>query len=294
MKIGFVGLGRMGGALARRLMREHRLSVYDLRPEVREAFAAEGAEAMPSPVALARQCDLVLTCLPTSAEVREVIFGADGLAAGLKKGSLIADMTTGDPNQTRQMAEMLKAQEIELIDAPVSGGPHGAVAGTIAIIVGATVEQFARVRPVFAAISPNIFHTGGVGTGQIMKLVNNVIAAGVRAATFEAVALGVKNGLDLKTCVDILQKGTARSYTTELALPGLLDPNRKMTFSLGLMHKDVRLATDVAAQSGVPMPLASAVREVFLTAINELGYETDLNDLIRVCERQARVDIVPA
>ncbi len=293
MKIGFVGLGRMGGALARRLMREHRLQVFDIRPEVRDAFAREGAEPMASLTALAKACDVVLTCLPTSAEVREVIFGADGLAAGMKKGGLIADMTTGDPNATRQMAEVLKGKGIDLIDAPVSGGPHGATAGTIAIIVGALADQFEQVKPVFTAISPNVFHTGGVGTGQIMKLVNNVIAAGVRAATFEAVALGVKNGLDLKTCVDILAKGTARSYTTELALPGLLDPNRKMTFSLGLMHKDVRLATDVASQSGVPMPLASAVREVYQTAINELGYETDLNDLIRVCERQARVDIVP-
>jgi 3-hydroxyisobutyrate dehydrogenase len=293
MKIGFVGLGRMGGALARRLMREHKLRVFDLSPQVREAFAKEGAEAMPSLSALAKECDVVLTCLPTSAEVREVIFGEGGLAAGLKTGSLIADMTTGDPNATRQMAEALKEKGIELIDAPVSGGPHGAAAGTIAIIVGATDAQFARVQPVFATISPNIFHTGTVGTGQIMKLVNNVIAAGVRAATFEAVALGVKNGLDLKTCVDILAKGTARSYTTELALPGLLDPNRKMTFSMGLMHKDVRLATDVASQSGVPMPLASAVREVYQTAINELGYDADLNDLIRVCERQARVSIVP-
>jgi 3-hydroxyisobutyrate dehydrogenase len=293
MRIGFVGLGRMGGALARRLMREHHLCVFDLRPEVLQAFAAEGAEAMQSAAALAEKCDLVLTCLPTSAEVRDVIFGAEGLAAHMKKGSLIADMTTGDPNATRQMADALAVKGIDLIDAPVSGGPHGAAAGTIAIIVGATDSQFERVRQVFATISPNVFHTGGVGTGQIMKLVNNVIAAGVRAATFEAVALGVKNGLDLKTCVDILAKGTARSYTTELALPGLLDPNRKMTFSLGLMHKDVRLATDVASQSGVPMPVASAVREVFQTAINELGYETDLNDLIKVCERQARVEIVP-
>jgi 3-hydroxyisobutyrate dehydrogenase len=212
----------------------------------------------------------------------------------MRPGTLIADMTTGDPNATRQMAEALRPSGIELIDAPVSGGPHGAVAGTIAIIVGASPAQFERMKPVFAAISPNVFHTGGVGSGQIMKLVNNVIAAGVRAATFEAVALGVKNGLDLRTCVDILAKGTARSYTTELALPGLLDPDRKMTFTLGLMHKDVRLATDVASQSGVPMPLASAVREVLQTAISELGPETDLNDLIRVSERQARVEIVPA
>ncbi len=294
MKIGFVGLGRMGGALARRLMREHRLCVYDVRPEARQAFASEGAEAMPSLEALARTCDVVLTCLPTSAEVRDVIFGAGGLAGALRTGALIADMTTGDPNATRRMAEELRPRGIELIDAPVSGGPHGAVAGTIAIIVGATAAQFEHVRPLLAVISPNIFHTGAVGSGQTMKLVNNVIAAGVRAATFEAVALGVKNGLDLKTCVEILAKGTARSYTTELALPSLLDPDRKMTFTLGLMHKDVRLATDVAAQSGVPMPLASAVREIFQTAMNELGAETDLNDLIRVCERQARIQIVPA
>ncbi|MCW5736461.1 MAG: NAD(P)-dependent oxidoreductase [Enhydrobacter sp.] len=294
MKVGFIGLGRMGGALARRLMREHRLAVYDLRAEVRAAFAGEGAEAMPDLRSLAAACDVVLTCLPTSAEVKAVIFGPDGLAEGMRPGSLIADMTTGDPNATRQMAEALQPAGIELIDAPASGGPHGAAAGTIAIIVGASPKQFERTKPIFAAISPNVFHTGGVGSGQIMKLVNNVIAAGVRAATFEAVALGVKNGLDLKTCVDILAKGTARSYTTELALPGLLDPNRKMTFTLGLMHKDVRLATDVASQTGVPMPLASAVREVLQTAINELGSETDLNDLIRVSERQARVDIVPA
>jgi 3-hydroxyisobutyrate dehydrogenase len=294
MKVGFVGLGRMGGALARRLMREHRLAVYDLRPDVREAFAREGAEAMSDLRTLGAACDLVLACLPTSAEVKQVIFAPDGLAVSMRPGTLIADMTTGDPNATRQMAEELKPTGIELIDAPVSGGPHGAVAGTIAIIVGASPEQFDRAKAIFSAISPNIFHTGGVGSGQIMKLVNNVIAAGVRAATFEAVALGVKNGLDLRTCVDILAKGTARSYTTELALPGLLDPNRKMTFTLGLMHKDVRLATDVASQSGVPMPLASAVREVLQTAINELGSETDLNDLIRVSERQARVDIVPA
>lgn len=293
MDVGFIGLGRMGGALARRLMRAHRVHVFDLREDLVRAFAAEGAVPAHSPQALGRECDLVLTCLPTSAEVRDVVTGDQGLAAAMRPGGLIADMSTGDPNATREMSEALKSRGIHLIDAPVSGGPHGAAAGTIVILVGAPGELFDRCAPVFRTISPNVFHTGGVGSGQTMKLVNNVIAAGVRAVTFEAVALGVKNGLDLKTCVEILAKGTARSYTTEHALPALIDPNRKMTFTLGLMHKDVNLATDVAARTRVPMPLASAVREVFLSAANELGPDTDLNDLMRVCERQARVEILP-
>ena len=293
MKAGFVGLGRMGGALARRIIREQPLRVFDLSEQTIAALVSEGAQAAASLDELGRACDIVALCLPTSAEVKAVIFGEGGLAGSLAAGSLIVDMTTGDPNATREMAGELQDRRIDLIDAPVSGGPHGAAAGTIAILVGATTAQFERCLPLMKTISPRIFHTGDVGTGQIMKLVNNVIAAGVRAATFEAVTLGVKNGLSLKTCAEILAVGTARSYTTELALPSLLDPNRKMTFTMGLMHKDVRLATDVAAQSGVPMPVAGAVREIFQTAANELGAEADLNDLMLMLERQAGTKVVP-
>ncbi|HMN79708.1 MAG TPA: NAD(P)-dependent oxidoreductase [Burkholderiaceae bacterium] len=293
MKAGFVGLGRMGGALARRIIREQPLRVFDLSEQTIAALVSEGAQAAASLDELGRACDIVALCLPTSAEVKAGIFGEGGLAGSLAPGSLIVDMTTGDPNATREMAGELQDRRIDLIDAPVSGGPHGAAAGTIAILVGATTAQFERCLPLMKTISPRIFHTGDVGTGQIMKLVNNVIAAGVRAATFEAVTLGVKNGLSLKTCAEILAVGTARSYTTELALPSLLDPNRKMTFTMGLMHKDVRLATDVAAQSGVPMPVAGAVREIFQTAANELGAEADLNDLMLMLERQAGTKVVP-
>ena len=131
-------------------------------------------------------------------------------------------MTTGDPGETREMAKRLAEKGVVMIDAPVSGGPLGANAGTIAIMVGAPAEIFAKVKPIFATISPNIFHTGDVGTGHVMKLVNNVISAGVRAVTFEALAMGIKNGLSLETCTAVLQKGSARSAATELALPKLL------------------------------------------------------------------------
>src|SRR5262249_44772959 len=152
-----------------------------------QEFATAGALPVQNPRAMAEACDLVMTCLPTSAQVREVIFGEGGLAAHLKPGSVIADMTTGDPTATREMAAALAPRGIQLIDAPVSGGPHGAEAGTIAIMVGAPPAVFETVRPILATISPNIFHTGDVGTGHLMKLVNNVIAAGVRALTFEAI-----------------------------------------------------------------------------------------------------------
>ncbi len=293
MQLGYVGLGNMGAALARRLLRKDKLRVYDLRPEAMERLAGLGGIASQSPKALAAESDLVMTCLPTSKEVREVVFGSDGLASGLKKGAIIADMTTGDPSATREMARDLAASGITLIDAPVSGGPHGADAGTIAIMVGAPAEVYARVKPIFETISPNIFHCGDVGTGHAMKLVNNVVAAGVRMVTFEAVTMGIKSGLSLETCARVLAKGSARSYTTEITLPKFVKGELKTNFTLGLMLKDVRLATGLGQANASPMPVANLVREIFQMAVNELGAESDINSLVHLHERQSKVEFAP-
>lgn len=293
MELGYVGLGKMGGALARRLMKQQRLRVYDLRAQAVQEFAAAGATPAQDLRTIGEACDLVMTCLPTSNQVRDVIFGAGGLAAHLKPGSIVADMTTGDPTATRAMAAELKSRGIELIDAPVSGGPHGAQAGTIAIMVGASPAQFAKVKPVLATISPNIFHTGDVGTGHLMKLVNNVVAAGVRAITFEAIAMGIKSGLSLKTCADVLNKGSARSYTTDVTLPRFVDGSFANNFMIGLMLKDVKLACQMGTESAAPMPISGLVREIYQAATNEHGAEADINMLIRSIERAAQVKVVP-
>jgi 3-hydroxyisobutyrate dehydrogenase len=293
MQLGYVGLGNMGAALARRLLRKDKMRLYDLRPQTMAKLAEQGGIASQSPRALAAESDMVMTCLPTSREVEQVIFGSDGLAAGLKKGGIIADMTTGDPNATRAMARELAKSEITLIDAPVSGGPHGADAGTIAIMVGAPADIYARVEPVFQIISPNVFHCGDVGTGHTMKLVNNVIAASVRMATFEAVTMGIKNGLSLETCARVLAKGSGRSYTTEITLPRFVKGELKTNFTLELMHKDVRLATELGVASASPMPVCSLVREVFQIALNEFGGGADVNTLIHMYERQSKVDFAP-
>ncbi len=293
MQLGYIGLGNMGGALARRLLRQHKMRVYDLKPENMAKLADKGGTASQSPKALAAESDIVMTCLPTSKEVRDAIFGPDGIAAGLKRGGIIADMTTGDPNATRAMAKELAAQGITLIDAPVSGGPHGADAGTIAIMVGASSEMFLRVRPVFEVISPNIFHCGDVGTGQVMKLVNNVVTASIRTITFEAVTMGVKNGLSLKACAEVLAKSSGRSYTTEVTLPRIVSGNAPASFTLALMHKDVRLATELGVASGSPMLVAGLVREMYQTAINEHGADGDVNLMIRLFEHQSKVKVAP-
>jgi 3-hydroxyisobutyrate dehydrogenase len=293
MELGYIGLGNMGGALARRLLRVHKMRVFDLRPEVVARFADAGAVPTQSAQALARESDMVMTCLPTSAEVRDVLFGEGRVAEVLRPGQIFADMTTGDPGETREMAARLAEKGVHMIDAPVSGGPHGANAGTIAIMVGAPAELFARVKPIFETISPNIFHTGDVGTGHVMKLVNNVISAGVRAVTFEALAMGIKNGLSLETCTAVLQKGSARSATTELALPKLLKGDFSVSFTLALMHKDVRLATKLGSDSATPMVLANVVRELFQMVINEYGADKDTQTLVKLFERNAGVAIAP-
>jgi 3-hydroxyisobutyrate dehydrogenase len=274
-------------------LRKDKMRVYDLRPETMARLAEQGGIASQSPKALAAECDLVMTCLPTSREVREVIFAGNGLASGLKRGGIIADMTTGDPDATREMARDLAEAGITLIDAPVSGGPHGADAGTIAIMVGAPAAVYARVQTVFETISPNIFHCGDVGTGHTMKLVNNVVAASVRMVTFEAVTMGVKCGLSLETCARVLAKGSGRSYTTEITLPKFVQGELKTNFTLGLMHKDVRLATELGVANASPMPVCNLVREIFQIALNDLGADADVNSLIRLHERQSKIEFAP-
>ena len=293
MSIGYVGLGNMGGALARRLALTHPLRVFDLRPEAMQALAEQNCTPVQSAAALGAECGTVLTCLPTSDDVRQAVFGPGGLAEGMAAGGIILDQTTGDPNATRAMAAELAERGIRLIDAPVSGGRQGADAGTIAIMVGAEEADYAEVLPMLHAISPNVFHCGGVGTGHVMKLVNNVTAASAYAASCEAVAMGVKNGLDFARAVEVLNKSSGRSFMSEAMLAAQTEGPQPFDFALALMHKDVRLATQLGADSGAPMFVANVVRELHQASLAHLGHEADVTELLRTVERNSDVKVVP-
>ena len=299
-KVGYVGLGAMGGALARRLMHSRPLQVFDVRPEVVAEFAAAGAEPATDLAALARACDVILLCVPTSEQVREVLFGRDGegggdcLARGLGPGKIVVDQTTGDPALTREFAARLQAAGVALVDAPVSGGPRGAVAGTIAILCGGAAPAFGRVRPIFEQISPNIAYCGGVGNGHVGKLVNNSVAACNRMLTYEAAALGVKAGLKLADLDAVINGSTGWNGASERILPVLGRHGQTAQFQLRLMVKDLRLAARMAAGCGAPMLVANAVCTLYEVAAHELGGGANLDELAHQFEKTAKVDFAGA
>jgi 3-hydroxyisobutyrate dehydrogenase len=295
MQIGYLGLGQMGGALARRLQASYPLKVFDINPATVRQLVDAGATACKSGKELGENCDVVFTCLQTSGQVESAIFGKDGLASGMKAGGLIVDQTTGDAHATRRMAARLMEQRLELMDAPVSGGPQYAAAGTIAIMAGCTAQQYTRIEPTLKSISPNVFHCGDVGTGHVAKVCNNLMAASQRLLTFEVVALAVKNGLTPEQAVEVMLKSSGRNYTLDVTMRRHILPGELFQgFTLGLMHKDVGLAMQLAASSGVPLFFGGLVRQFYQSIINERGADADVNYAVKVFERLADVQITPA
>ena len=236
---------------------------------------------------MARESDIVLLCLPRSTDVREAIFGPGGIAEGLSPGKIIVDQTTGDPDETRAMAAELAEIGVAMLDAPVSGGPGGADAGTIAIMVGGPAETFEVVRPCFESISPNVVHCGGIGNGHVVKLVNNTIAACNRLGMLEAVAMGRKYGLSLETMNEVINKSSGRSGATERVLPAMIEGTFSSNFALGLMLKDVSLATELGMKCGAPMFLHGIVRGLLQNGLHRCGADVNLDEMISVIEGMA-------
>jgi 3-hydroxyisobutyrate dehydrogenase len=283
----------MGGALARRLQLTHRLAVYDTSEAAVQRLLECGATACGDLGTLGMHCDVILLCLPTSDHVRTVIFGTNGLATGLRPGTLIIDQTTGDPRITRAMAAELAPRNVTLIDAPVSGGATGAAAGTIAIMVGAPAEAFARCHPLLSAISPNIFHAGDVGAGHAAKLVNNMLSGAQRLLTFEAMALAAKSGIEPETAWKILSAGGARNAFLERSMEAVIQGRLAVGFTLGLMHKDVRLACHLGTELGVPMFFGNLARELYQTCISQLGQGAEVNTAALIMDQLAGTQVVP-
>jgi 3-hydroxyisobutyrate dehydrogenase len=294
MAIGYIGLGNMGGALARRLLETHPLSVYDLDRAARDRLGAAGARRCETLADLVSRSDTIFICLPKSEHVREVIFGAGGLKSALRRDTLIVDQTTGHPDATCAMAADLTTIGVHLIDAPVSGGVQGAAAGTISIMVGASSAQFSRIEPLLKAISPNIHHAGDVGAGHAIKLVNNLVSGAQRLLTFEGMSLAAKNGIDPKRAAEILMSGGARnSFMEKFLLALVTDGKMTSRFSLDLMLKDVALACELARDSGVPVPFGEVARKIYEEARDTMGPDADVNMAAIRAERLAGTRLVP-
>ncbi|MFE4500963.1 NAD(P)-dependent oxidoreductase [Rhodococcus sp. NPDC056743] len=292
MSIGYIGLGSMGGALAERLQLSHPLLVNDHDQQAVDRLVAAGAQARAHSSDLAAECTTIFLCLPTSDHVRSVILDPD-FTEKLHPGTLLVDQTTGDPNATREMAEILAKQGVSLIDAPVSGGWRGAQAGTIAIMVGAPRPDFDRISPVLADVSSNVFHAGDVGAGQVIKLVNNLISGAQRLLSLEGIALAAKNGLDPAKAIEILTSGGGRNVFLEKFAPRVIEGQLAPGFTLGLLLKDLRLASELGAASSTPLFFGNLTRDLYQTHVNELGYGAEVDASALVIDRISGTHVVP-
>ena len=293
MHVGFLGLGAIGFPMAAHLARRGPLTVWNrTAARAREFAERHGAEAAGTPREAVAAADVVVTCLGTSGDVASLLEGPNGLLAGLQKGALLIDCTSGDPPTSRRIAARLAERNVGFADAPVSGGTNGAEAGTLTIMVGADAATFARARPVLEAFGRRIEHVGPVGAGDALKAVNNALLALNILAVGEGMAALVKAGVPARKALEVINASSGRSFVSDTLVPErVLTGAWPRTFRLALLDKDVGIATDLLAETGVEGPLVERCAEVLQALRRELGEAADYLDPIRRTERRAGVEI---
>ncbi len=288
MKLGYIGLGALGSELARRFLPTHELWVWDINAAASERMGKVGARVAASAAQIAREVDTVFICLPRSSDVRQMIFGPNGLAQGLSAGKLIIDQTSGIPQETLRMARDLAALGVEMIDAAVSGSPQVVAKGLTTLMVSGPDGPYERALPLLHVITDTIHRCGTrVGDGQAMKMVNNAMNAGTRMGTLEMVALGRKAGISLECMTAALNNGGGGNITTERMLPAIARGQSATNFALSLMLKDLNQAVTLGMDVGVPMLISSAVRSLLQIGANTLGDSAQLEAMIGVIESMA-------
>ncbi|WP_355608095.1 3-hydroxyisobutyrate dehydrogenase [Xanthomonas cannabis] len=270
-KIAFIGLGNMGGPMAANLIKAgHQLRVFDLLQGALDAASAAGAHVAASALDTLAEAEIVISMLPASRHVEGLYLGEGGILAQIPAGALVIDCSTIAPVSARKLADAARARGLAMLDAPVSGGTAGASAGTLTFIVGGDADVLERARPVLQAMGKNIFHVGDNGAGQVAKLCNNMALGVIMAATGEALALGVAQGLDPAVLSQMMAVSTGRSWATEVCnpWPGVL-PNAPASrgysggFGNDLMLKDLGLVAESAVQAGVSIPLGELARNLY-------------------------------
>lgn len=285
----FLGLGAIGRPMAARLARGGPLTVWNRTAERAAEFAREyRAVHASTPREAAAGADVVITCLPTSREVEALLDGPDGLLAGLARGALLLDCTSGDPTSSRRIAARLAERGVAFADAPVSGGTNGAESGTLTIMVGGDEATFERARPILALLGSRIAHLGPVGAGHAVKAVNNALLAVNILAVGEGLAALVKAGVPARAALDVLNVSSGRSFVSETLVPErVLTGAWPRTFRLALLQKDIGIATALLRETGVEGPILDLAGELFTRARTALGESADYLEAIRLIEAQA-------
>jgi 3-hydroxyisobutyrate dehydrogenase len=282
MRIGFIGTGTMGQPmLANLIKKEFNVVAFDIVPAALDTAVRLGAARAGSVGEAAANCDLVITMLPSSANVEAVYLGSEGIVGTAARGRLCVDMSTIDPGTSQRVAARLKERGLRFLDAPVSGGVGGATAGTLAIMVGGDAGDLEEARPVLAAMGANIIHVGAVGAGEVAKLCNNLISGTVAVAVSEAFRIGEAFGVDPQILTSVIAKSSGATWVMEHMhpVPGIVESaasNRQYApgFMTDLMAKDLALAVNAAREKRVPVVVAPAAQQLYRMASSHgLGRE---------------------
>lgn len=290
--LGFVGVGRMGGPMANRLLDAgHTLCVFDTSAEALMPLAARGATIAGSAEDVASSADMVFLSLPTPPIVQAVCLGERGVLKGTRIQTLI-DLSTTGPTVAGVVAKAAAAHGVSWVDSPVSGGVAGATKGTLAVMVSCDKDTLPVVEPVLKTFGKTFYVGEKPGLAQIAKLANNLLAAAAIVLSSEAVVMGVKAGLDAKTLIDIINAGSGRNSATQDKFPrAVLTRTFDFGFATGLSYKDVRLCLDEAEALGVPMIAGAAVRQMLAITQAKFGADSDFTSIAKVVEEWAGVEI---
>jgi 2-hydroxy-3-oxopropionate reductase len=291
-KVGFIGLGIMGKPMAKNLMEAgYELVLYNRTLEKAEELAEDGAEVAANPREVAANSDIVVTMLPDSPDVRNVVAGEDGVLEGIQEGALLVDMSTISPVVTEELAAKLGERGASMLDAPVSGGDVGAIEGTLSIMVGGSEEDFERAKPLFDVMGKTVNHVGPTGAGQVTKAANQVVVALTIEAVSEALVLGSKGGVTPEKILDVLSGGLAGNKVMEVKREKFLSHEFDPGFRSELHHKDLGIALAAGREYGVVLPVTAIVDQMLL-AMKKKGWGgEDHSALLRIIEDLSQDEI---
>jgi 3-hydroxyisobutyrate dehydrogenase len=292
-RLGFIGTGNMGRHMARHLLDAgYRMTVHDARRPAAEALEAAGAAWAESPAELAEASDVVFTSLPGPPDVESVALGESGVLANLPSGGILVDLSTNSPTTIRRIAAAGAERGIVVLDAPVSGGVFGAETGRLAVMVGGDQAAFERCKPLFEAIGDHVVYCGASGAGAATKLVNNMISLSLNVLLGEALALGVRAGVELGTLVDVIQSSSGATWKLGNNYPKFLfKGNFEPGFALDLGAKDLRLGTTLAKELGMPLDLANLVEQRFVEAQSRGWGGLHADVVVKLIEERTGVEL---
>lgn len=293
MKIGFIGLGNVGGKLAGSLIRNgYDVTVRDLDKNVAKTFLDKGAKWADSPKDMAKACDLIITCLPSPSACAEVMEGKDGILDGLSAGKIWAEMSTTDETEVKRLGALVVEKGASPVDCPVSGGCHRAATGNISIFAGCDRDVFDRICPVLTILGRRVLHTGDLGSASILKVATNYLATANLLTVCEALATMKKAGMDLNTTYEAFRISSGTSFVHETEGQVILNGSRDINFTMDLVLKDISLFHDIAERSGMTLEISPLMISIFKDGIERYGPREFSPNIVRRIEDDNDVSVL--